>query len=207
MGGVELMATIPSPKTWHNGDEVLETHLDTELRDGWRFFANPPRVKVYSTTGVTLAGSASGSNFTLMTWDTEVYDTDGMFNISPNPSRLTAVTAGAYQVVLHVNWTVDNSVSNSTVGPGNRYSSVRLNDTTNADPTVNTTSQIGTDIAHILPSDSLGPQTSHISFQRFFNAGDYITAVVTTSSTQSNTTIVSGQASRTFFAMRWIGTT
>ena len=207
MGGVELMATIPSPRTWTNGEEVLETYLDTDLRDGWRFFTNPPRVKVYNSTGQTLAGSASGINHTLMTWDTEIYDTDGMHSTSSNTGRLTAVTAGAYQVILHVNWSIDNSVSNISVGPGNRYSSVHLNDTTNADPTSNPTRQIGTDISHMLPSDGLGPQTSHINFQRFFTAGDYITAVVTTSSTQSVTTIVSGQPTRTFFAMRWIGTT
>lgn len=201
------MAIIPSPRTWTNGEDVLETYLDTELRDGWRFFTNPPRVKVYNTTGQTLAASAGGTNHTLLTWDTDIYDTDGMHNPSSNPSRLTAVTSGAYQVVLHINWAIDNSVSTSTLGPGNRFSSVHLNDTTNADPTVNPTFQVGTDIAHILPSDGLGPQTSHIEFQRFFTAGDYITAAVTTSSTQSVSTIVSGQAARSWFAMRWIGTT
>jgi hypothetical protein len=207
MGGVKLMATIPSPRTWTNGEEVLESLLDQELKTNWNFFANPPRVKVYNTTGQTiLAAVGTATQDQLLVWDTEVYDTDGMHSTSVNTSRLTCVTGGAYQVILHLNWSLDNQISDATHGPGNKYTSVRLNNAGGVTPTVNQNSYLGTDIAHILPSDGLGPQTSHINFQCNLVAGDYIEAVASTSSFANTVTIVSGQPSRSFFAMRWIGT-
>lgn len=208
MGGGELMATIPSPRTWTNGEEVLESYLDTDVRDGWRFFTNPPRVKVYNSTGQTIAsGAPSNTADTLATWDTDVYDTDGMHNPASNASRLNVVTAGAYQVVCHINWAIDNQISDATHGSGNRYLAIKLNAAGSTTMTgFPDTSVLAEDIYHCGVSDAIGPVTSHCSFQAAFSVNDYIEVILGHSSVLSTSTIVGGAASRTFFAMRWIGT-
>lgn len=202
------MATIPSPRTWQDGEEVLEAYLDKDLRDGWRFFTNPPRVKVYNSIGQTVnAAVGTSTQDIVLLWDTEVYDSDGMFNRArlggSSDSRITINTAGCYQVVLHINWSIDNQVSDSTHGPGNKYAAVKLNASATASLGGTQTTQWGTDISHILPSDSVGPQTSHISFQMFLAQGDYLEAMTGTSSF-ANTQTISGGAIRTIFAARWL---
>lgn len=199
MGGVELMATVPTPRTWVSGDTPTATELNLDVRDGWGFLANPPRCKVYSTTGHTVTTSGGLSNDTTMTWDTEIYDTDGIHS-SGSPSRLTCVTAGVYQIVLHVNWNPVNDAS-----PGVRYAAVKLNAGGVADIDTSLTNQIGNDISRLTNSNTSLPQTNHISLQYLMIAGDYIEAMLGTSFS-SQSTIVVGAASRTFFAMRWIGT-
>lgn len=193
MGGEQLMATIPSPATWATGQTPTATDLNTELRDNWGFFANPPRVKVYKSTAIAVTGD------TLMTWDTEIYDTDGMWSSGAN-SRLIAKTAGVYQVELHINWQLINNAS-----PGSRYAAVKLNAAGDSDLDLNLGFQYACDAVRIANSDGSGiPQSSHCSAQILMAVNDYVEAVCGTDFNVNS--IVAGAANRTFFGMRWIGT-
>lgn len=188
------MATIPSPRTWTSGETPSAVQLN-DLRDAYGFLMNPPRVKVYSTTGQSIDNTD-----TLLTWDAEIYDSDGMHSTVTNPSRLTAVTAGVYEIVLHLNWEIFNNAN-----PGNRYTMVKVNGAGDSDFDVDLAPQIGWDTVMITPSNATIPQTNHLSVHRFLNAGDYVEASAHNSITTARQTIVSGAAQRTFFAMRWIG--
>lgn len=200
MGGGFLMANIPSLTTWAPGDTPTAQKLNKDLRDAYSFLANPPRAKVYHTTGQTITATGTVSNDTVMLWNTKIYDNDGIFSgsIGSPSSRLTARTAGCYQIMLHIDWDRINQSS-----PGNRFTAVKLNANGDNDLDTNLTQQIGNDIARITNSDNFLPQTSHISFQYFLSVGDYIEACVGTSYS-SQGTVGAGLADRTFFGMRWI---
>jgi hypothetical protein len=193
------MAVVPNPRTWSPGETPLASQLNTELRDSWAFFTNPPRCKVYSTTGQTITTGTDQ----LMVWNTEIYDTDGMFAANrtggSSDSRITIVTAGIYQVMLHLNWTAVNDSS-----PGNRYVGIKLNQSGSATLQSGLTSIIGNDASRINNSNTSIPQTSHISMQMYLAQNDYIEAIVGTTFS-GVTTVSSGAESRSFFGARWIG--
>lgn len=199
------MATVPSPRTWTTGETPTATELNTELRDAWNFFANPPRVKVYRASAQSVTGDVSGnSTDILMTWTSEIYDTDGMFSgsVGTPSSRLTVVTAGIYQVMLHVNFTPLNDSS-----PGCRYTAIKLNASgvADLDASGEQLKQIGNDVVRLTNSNTSLPQTSHVSLQMYLAQGDYIEACIGSSFNGGQNTLVSGAETRTFFGMRWMG--
>jgi hypothetical protein len=197
------MVAVPSPRTWTDGETPTATMLNTELRDAYAFFANRPRVKVYRSTAQTITTSGGVSNDQVLTWTHSIYDSDGMFNAArtggSSDSRLTAVTAGSYLIMLHVNWDPINDAS-----PGSRYAAVKLNANGDNDIDTNLNTQIGNDITRLTNSDTTLPQTNHISLQYYLGAGDYVEAMIGTSYNSQNT-LVTGAEQRTWFGMRWIG--
>lgn len=190
------MATLPSGRTWVTNDEPTAKMFNTDLRDAYAFFWNPPRVRVYRATSQTIP--SSGVSATLLTWDTETFDSDGM-HASGSPSRLTVVTAGIYEVTLHMEYQVRNVVDN-----GHRFVAVHKN---NASAVVfGSANEIGYDHAIQADNDTSGaPQTNHLTFLHSFAAADYIEA---TCYSTCNTTVATHEVSadRTFFQMIWLGT-
>lgn len=83
-----------SPRTWAVGETVTAALMNTHLRDQLNFLAAPPRVHVTNVAGITHTTATS----TLLTWDTEVADTDGMHDLVTDTSRIKAITAGVYRV-------------------------------------------------------------------------------------------------------------
>jgi hypothetical protein len=65
--------------------------------------------------------SISNATWTALTFDSEVYDTDGMHSTSTNTNRVTCVTAGKYLV-----WGYVTFDANAT---GNRYAAIKKNGT------------------------------------------------------------------------------
>lgn len=190
------MATVPTPRTWVNGDTPTGSMLNENLREAFEFLMNPPRVHVYNSTALFSDGT-----HTLLTWDTEVYDTDGMHNGS-NPSRLTAVTTGIYEITLHVEWEIVNEANG-----GNRYVMIQKNNSGGTTP--DTSAEIGIDSAMIGNNESVGPQTNHLVIFHHLTAGDYIEALARATGDGGNVDTIpgGGLGARTFFAARWMGTT
>lgn len=89
------MATVPSEDTAVVGGKITATWANADVRDAINFLLNPPDVHVTNTTGLS---HTSGTSL-LLTWDTEVADTDTMHSTGTNPSRLIATTAGLYAIV------------------------------------------------------------------------------------------------------------
>ena len=188
------MATIPSPRTWSTGDTPTDTQLNTDLRDAYGFLMNPPRVKVYSNAGQSFATSEG----IITNWDTQVYDSDGMWS-SGAASKLVAVTAGWYEVILHLNWEVYNNSN-----PGNRFAAVKKNAA--SDPDIDAGGRaaiVGEDSQFLSPSSS-DPQTNHICTIVRLSAADYLEAVAYNTVSTSRSIIVSGVPAETFFGMRWM---
>lgn len=57
-------------------------------------------VKLRKSTATAISGSSS----TTLTWDTEIYDTDGFHEGVTNPSRITIPADGYYRITLIVEW-------------------------------------------------------------------------------------------------------
>jgi hypothetical protein len=89
---------VPSEHTVAVGDKVTASLWNGDVRDGVNFLLSPPRVSVSNTA----AHSHTSGTSLLLTWDTEAWDTDTMHSTVTNTSRLTAVTAGTYQVVARL---------------------------------------------------------------------------------------------------------
>lgn len=73
------------------GGRITAAGFGTQVDNAVAAFASPPRCSVYNT-----GTQAVGTGGTILTWDSEEYDTDGMHSTSSNTSRLTCVTAGTY---------------------------------------------------------------------------------------------------------------
>lgn len=72
-----------APASWGNGVVAYLLNL-----------ANPPACRVYHNTTQSLADST----FTVLAFNSERFDTDGMHDTVTNNSRITAKTAGLYMV-------------------------------------------------------------------------------------------------------------
>lgn len=194
------MATLPAPRTWADADVVTAVALNADIRDSLNFLLNPPRVSVWSDTGVSVRreGESLQGGHALLTWNQVKFDSDAMWGA--NSSRLTVKTAGFYEVILHVEW---QTLSDSE--PGNRYAAITKNGSGSA--SMGTSAEIATDMIYIKVSSSVGEaQINHVSCHHWFDVNDYVEGVVRNTTTNALLTIPSGQpASLTFFAMRWIG--
>lgn len=93
------MATVPSEDTAVVGGKITAAYGNADIRDAINLLLNPPDVHVTNTTGL----SHTSGTALLLTWDTEVADTDTMHSGS-FPSRLFATTAGLYAVVARASF-------------------------------------------------------------------------------------------------------
>ena len=92
------MATIPNPKTWVANEKPTAAGLNLEIRDALNFLLNPPQCSAYRSGAL----SAANNTQVLVPLDAEVFDTDVMHDLSTNPSRMIAKTAGKYLVTAGV---------------------------------------------------------------------------------------------------------
>lgn len=104
------MSTYPftTPRSYTTGDVVSAGDMNTHWRDNVGFLWDCPRVRVSRTTGVSMvSGSAMG-----LAWESEIFDSDNMWNASGSPSdkeKLVVNTAGVYLVTLQFGWAANSS--------------------------------------------------------------------------------------------------
>lgn len=190
------MATVPAPRTWSNGDEPTAAMLNTDLRDAYDgFFWNPPRCRVYKASSQSLATGAQA----VLTWDSEVFDSDGMHDPSSNPTRLTVRTAGIYEITVHIEWEIKNVTDNS-----HRWVGVHKNNS--AGTTWGTSAQLNYDHQIQTDNDTSGaPQSNHCSIFKECAVNDYFEVLAEQSANATVTTHESVNT-RSFFSMLWLGT-
>ena len=146
-----------TPKTWTAGSVLTASDLNAELRDPLITLLSTPRVAVSNSTGHS---HTSGTSL-LLTWDTEAYDTDNLHSTSTNTSRITATTAGLYQITARQAF-----AANAT---GIRSLDVRKN--------AAGSSSGGTRIGYDSQTPVSGAVTSVcVICDVFLNAGDYLEA-------------------------------
>ncbi|HVW33470.1 MAG TPA: hypothetical protein VHL53_13100 [Acidimicrobiia bacterium] len=85
-----------TPRTWVAGEYPTAAEFNQEIRDNISFLANPPGCRVYHNT----TQSVSDNTITVVSFNSERFDTDTMHDTSSNNSRLTIKTAGLYLVTF-----------------------------------------------------------------------------------------------------------
>ena len=178
------MATIPTPRTWSPGEILTAPRMNAELRGALAFLLDPPRCHAYDASSLALPNATT----TLVTFDSEVYDTDAMHSTSSNTSRVTFTTAGLYEVHYRI-----------TLGGGTAITQLDLMARLNAAgaPTGGTS-------LRTQPFESGGSlKTAELQFRRFFYAGDYIELFATQAS--GATRNLSALSLGTMVQARWVG--
>lgn len=94
------------PNTVHNPTTgaVAPAAWGDVIRDDLEALADPPQCSVRST----VAQAISTNTLTVLTANTEFYDTDAMHSTISNTSRITANTAGRYSAEACINWQAIN---------------------------------------------------------------------------------------------------
>jgi len=126
------------------------------VKAGLDFQANPPACRVGNSANQSIPNTGDS----VVTFNTEAYDTDGMHSTVTNTSRITLNTAGLYEVIFHGAFT-----------PGNDYTSawcyLRVNGSTVIAPGVGGRSIVGAVALWLM-----------VSTVWKFAAGDYVEVLV-----------------------------
>lgn len=86
-----------TPRTWVAGEVVTAALLNTHLRDNISFVANPPACRAYHNVNVSMANSAE----TVVSLNSERWDTDAMHSTVTNNNRIMVNTSGLYLVTFN----------------------------------------------------------------------------------------------------------
>jgi len=131
------------------------------------FLIEPPRCRVFDNTGVVMTNATA----TLMTYDSEGFDTDTMHSTVSNTSRVVFTTAGTYLVIV------------SLYFPSFTYTLLDWQCRLNAAGS----SAGGTQLVNVSFMDNINRLT-YFTFMRFFSAADYIENFYTQTSGANRTT-------------------
>lgn len=163
------MATVPSYRTWTDGEVVTAAMLNSNIRDDGQFWVSSrPRARLRQTA----AQSLSSTIWAAINFDVEDVDNDGGHSTSTNTSRYVAQTAG---------WFLVGGIGAiSASGSGQRGTRLAVNGTVQAGTQTqgNAGSAGGTDMA-------VGTQliflnaTDYVELQVMQNSGGAINTQVT----------------------------
>jgi len=151
--------TLPTIRTWTDGENVNASLMNAQLRDGLLLAIDPPRTHAWSTSGVTATPNNAYTS-TAIDLGSEDYDTDTMHSTSSNTQRVTINTAGLYRIVANGNWAV-----NAT---GTRMLQVRKN---SADSNVGGTQLF---VRRMAAATAGGSSALNVSFEVRLAANDYL---------------------------------
>lgn len=108
-----------TPRTWTAGEYPTAVMLNANVRDNVSFLASPPSCRVYNSALINVVNATD----TLLTFDSERFDTNTMHDTVTNPGRITFTTAGVYVVSF-----TGQFIAATDYTQGNAY--IRLNGTT-----------------------------------------------------------------------------
>lgn len=150
------MATVPSLRTWADGEVITAAMMNANFRDPATWLANTkPHGFARQLTNTT---SVNDTTWTTIKWDFEDVDTDNSFTFSGVPAladHYEVNTAGYYLVTGHLNWNnsqTDGSraariTKNGTIIPGAYESTLATTVATGLTVTVIISCAVGDDIA------------------------------------------------------------
>ena len=177
------MATLPTTHTVAVGDFVTASDENTYVRDPQSFWLNRPRVHAYAAAAQTL----TTGTVTLVPFDTEAYDSDGMHSTSSNTSRLVVNTGGLYWCSFGVTF-----ATNATSW---RYLNIRKNAA--GAPAGGTSVYQG-----FVPGLAVSNNNITASFDLVLAAGDYLEVFASQNSGANLNTV--GGLTATFGQLRWV---
>ena len=177
------MATVPSEMTAAAGAILTAAEWNSNVRDAINFLIGPPTCACRQTVAQSIPNSAT----TAVTLDTEDFDNDGMHSTVTNTSRITAQTAGRYQLGGGVGFS-----GNST---GIRSAQWMLNGSLMAAGT-----------AQMSAASTVVTDAPARTISTFMNVGDYVEIGAQQTSGGALNTAVS-TADQSGVIVRWIATT
>lgn len=83
--------------------DILTAAWCDQVRDNEEFLIDPPACSVFASAGQVV----NDATVTTLTANSETFDNDSMHSTSSNTSRITAQTAGRYDVDCRVNFQAD----------------------------------------------------------------------------------------------------
>lgn len=189
------MATVPNPKTWAPGTVPTASEFNTDIRDVINFLKAPQRVLVSNNADVDL----TTQTWHLLTWNSEVTDTEGIHSTASNTSRLTAVTPGWYSAWCAVRWEVNSS---------NGSRQIQIREGSAGSESGGT--MVALDIRHTQDNVLVNGSTQHCMGMVQLGVGDYVEAFVwhdydgSLSDNVEIDHISGGGATTVRFGMTWI---
>jgi len=177
------MATVPSMRTWVDGEVITAAEMNANFRDPTNWLAGcsqgsgTPKPHGFArqfdpTTGPTVIGTNS---WTSVLWDFEDVDTDSGFTFTGSPAKANHYevnTAGYYLVTGHLNWDFNTTGSraarltkNLAIIPGAYESTLATDVATGLTVTAIVACVVGDDIA------LQGWQTSGVNLNTNLNYG------------------------------------
>lgn len=169
-----------APKTWSTGNTITAADLNTYVRDnvGW-LATDKPHAKVRKTALQTIATATD----TVLTFDTEDWDTGAMHSTVTNTGRLTVPTGGGgiYELKAGVAW--------ATGATSYRVIAIRKNGTTFI-------------ARHVMINTGIVAE-QNISWQDLAVAGDYYEAIAQQGTGGNLDAVVTGNQQTAFIAM-WV---
>lgn len=92
---------MSSAKTWADNDVLTDGDMNTYVRDN----AHAQNCRANNSGAI----SVSNASWTLITFDSERFDVDGMHNTSSNTGRFVAQRTGRYWFGCCIRWASDSS--------------------------------------------------------------------------------------------------
>lgn len=90
-------------------DSPLAFYILLATTPTWETISNSTGVDISCKVTKSAVQTISDNTLTIITWDQEDYDTDGMHDNVTNNSRITIKTAGKYSVMVQGAWTSDTT--------------------------------------------------------------------------------------------------
>lgn len=95
---------VPSVRDWSTGDKITANRLD-EISTALSWLLDPPTVNAYRNAALNAADNTQ----TLVSLDSEDYDTASFHSTSTNPSRLNIPYDGRYRIIAWVGFDANSS--------------------------------------------------------------------------------------------------
>lgn len=171
-----------TPRTWVSGETVTDTLLNAHVRDNLNAIVNPPYVHVRAATTTTTIGTSIAA----CQWDTEVADTDSLYNPAAN-TRVTINTAGLYLV--------QGGYGVASAAVSNVYSMAWMVSSTSS-----SIAQAGSSV--VVGATARSIMLHNSTFIRLFQ-NDYVSLGIFAGATGSSTTTTSSYSS--WMQLRWMG--
>ena len=89
-----------APTSRSTGDVITAAIWNSDVVGDITFLANPPTCAVYNSAAISIPNAA----LTVVTFNSERFDTDTMHSTVSNTDRLTATTAGKYRIEANLSF-------------------------------------------------------------------------------------------------------
>ena len=181
---------MPVEKTWSTGEIVTAAELNSNVRDAINFLLATPRVVLTFSGTTSVSSSASAS---LLYWDTEIVDSDGMHSNTAE-SYIMFNTPGLYEINCNVHYGYVSTI-------GTYFLAIGLNQGGSWGGSDGLTGRLVADSRTGSNNASIGLGMS-CQVEQYVNAGDNVQAFTSQTSGSTNS-IPSGTYSMQF-AARWV---